>query len=107
LEGAGAPATASLACARRVRSPGRRRGRRSLAPRRTIRRCGGEQALKWLVRKEATLRLTQICVRGLPPDPEIGEFANRAGGLETLEAERSSNTRGDLSTINHDINLPA
>lgn len=73
-------------------------------PRRAILRCGGEQAPEWLVRKEATLRLAQVCARGLPPNPEIGEFANWPGGLEALEAERPSDAGSDLSAIDHGIN---
>lgn len=78
--------------------------RRSHVPRRAVCRCGGEQTFKRLAGKEAPLRLAQISIRGISPDPEIGKLANRAGGLEALQAQRSSDASGDLSAIDHDGN---
>lgn len=78
--------------------------RRSHAPRRAGRsRRGGEQALKRLPGKEATLCLAQICVRSVSPDPQICQLANRTGGLEPLQTQRAGGAGSDLSTIDHVI----
>jgi hypothetical protein len=73
---------------------------------RVARSChGSEHVLKRLPGEEAVLRLAQISVRGFPLSPEIGELANRAGGLEPVEAQRSEDVGNGLSAIDHGIDF--
>jgi hypothetical protein len=76
-------------------------------PRRAIGRRGRDQALKWLSSKQAALRLAQIGVRGISPDPEVDKLANWPGRFEALQAQRSSDAGRDLRPIDHNVILPS
>jgi len=68
-------------------------------------RHGGEHVLEPFTGEEAALRLAQVGVRGLPLSPEIGELANRAGGLEPVKTQRSKGVGNGLSAIDHGIDF--
>lgn len=76
-----------------------------VSPRVARSRHGGEHVLQRLPGEEAAFRLAQVGVRGLPLSPEIGELANRAGGLEPVQTQRSKGVGNGLSAIDHGVNF--